>query len=91
MLNHSFVLNAPGTYRDTMMYIQELVEEHCRVGESSKLKSMIPSIGPMFTPLPLAAAFDAYDKKYVSSHVIKCYMSTTPGVTVMSGDYHLPC
>lgn len=67
MLSHSFVLNAPGTYRDTMMYIQELVEEHCRLGDSSKLKSMIPSIGPMFTPLPLAAAFDAYDKKYMIS------------------------
>ena len=67
MLHHSFVLNAPRTYRDTMLYIQELVEEHCRDGANSTLRSIIPSVGPKFTVLPLAAAFDAYDGKYAIS------------------------
>ena len=47
MLHHSFVLNAPKTYRDTMLHIQELCEEHVNDHVNSTLKSIIPSIGPM--------------------------------------------
>lgn len=67
LLHHSFVLDAPQTYRDTMLYIQDLVQEHVERGSLSALKAMVPSIGPMYTLLPLAKAYDAYDKKYCIS------------------------
>ena len=51
MLYHSFVLgNKKESYVQTMLYIQELIEEHRLKSENgdsygSRLKSLVPSIG----------------------------------------------
>ena len=67
MLNHSFVLASPQTYLDTMRYIEELLYEHYQNREISAIKQYVSSIGPLFTPLPVAAAFRQYDAKYAIS------------------------
>ena len=54
MLYHSFVLNVMKTTAlDTMAHFEELVEEHRRNPETSRLKAQAPSVGKFFTSLPL--------------------------------------
>ncbi len=67
MLSHSFVLASPDTYRDTMVHIESLFEEHSLNPATSTLKILIPSVGTFFTGLPITQAFDLYDAKYCIS------------------------
>jgi IMP and pyridine-specific 5'-nucleotidase len=70
MLYHSFVLgNKTESYQQTMLYIEELIEEHRQKTESGetggRLKTLVPSIGYFHTAVPLKAAFDMYNDKYM--------------------------
>lgn len=67
LLKHSFVLDATGTYADTMSHIEELVEEHIGDPLRSRLKQHVPSIGIFHTSLPMRKAFQIYDDKYAVS------------------------
>lgn len=67
LLKHSFVLDATGTYADTMSHFEELVEEHIRDPVRSRLKQHVPSIGIFHTSLPMRKAFQIYDDKYAVS------------------------
>ena len=81
MLFHSFVLNEKETYCGTMMYFEELIEEHRYFNatdeanyssrrlnnETSRLKQYVPTVGRFFTSLPLHKAFKIYDEKYFIS------------------------
>ena len=64
MLHHSFVLNKPEGYRETINEMEALFEEHWKSPTRSTLKMIVPSMGPTFTPLPMTKAFDMYNKKY---------------------------
>jgi hypothetical protein len=64
MLNHSFVLNAKETYNDTMLFFEELIEEHHRNRDTSRLRTLVPTVGRFHTNLELAKAFKLYDDKY---------------------------
>ena len=75
MLFHSFVLNEKDTYCGTMIYFEELIEEHRSNDEAnystqrdiSRLKQYVPTVGRFFTSLPLHKAFKIYDDKYLIS------------------------
>ena len=67
MLSHSFVLDASGTYLDTMSAFEELVEEHRINPERSRLRTYIPTIGKFHTSLPMREAWRLYDDKYAVS------------------------
>eukprot|EP01035_Chromulina_nebulosa_P036377 gene36377-49000_t len=80
MLFHSFVLNEKETYCGTMMYFEELIEEHRYFNaaneenysrrlnnDTSRLKQYVPTVGRFFTSLPLYKAFKIYDEKYFIS------------------------
>ena len=67
LLKHSFVLDATGTYADTMSHFEELVQEHMRDPVRSRLKLHVPSIGVFHTVLPMRRAFEIYDDKYAVS------------------------
>ena len=64
MMYHSFVLgNKKESHVQTMLYIQELIEEHRSKSEngdshSSRLKSLVPSIGFFHTRVCLKDAFE---------------------------------
>lgn len=68
MLNHSFVLDvSTATCPDTFAHFEELIEEHrqkSRQGKGSRLKTLVPTVGTFFTPLPLQQAFKEYDNKF---------------------------
>ena len=64
MLHHSFVLNHPASYSETMLYIEDLMKEHMESPKTSKLKQVVPTIGNIFTSLPLSEAFNIYNNKY---------------------------
>jgi IMP and pyridine-specific 5'-nucleotidase len=65
MLNHGFVLDVMKTTSlQTMEYFEDLIHEHMRDPENSKLRTMVPTIGKFFTPLPLRQALVEYDIKY---------------------------
>lgn len=64
MLNHSFVLDAKNTYLDTMLILEELVQEHQEHPTTSRLRQFVPTISKFHTKLPLQAAFRIYDNKY---------------------------
>ena len=49
---------------DTMRYFEELIAEHIKVGDKSRLKQFVPSVGRIFTELSLSEAFLYYDAKY---------------------------
>ena len=69
MLKHSFVLNlVPETAPNTWKHFEMLVAEHMDDPQSSRLKSLVPSVGNFFTPLPLCEAYLEYDAHY---HVSK--------------------
>ena len=67
MLAHSFVLDAAGTYLDTMSAFEELVEEHRLDPDRSRLRSYVPTVGKFHTSLPMREAFRIYDEKYAVS------------------------
>ena len=67
MLAHSFVLDAAGTYLDTMSAFEELVEEHRLDPDRSRLRSYVPTVGKFHTGLPMREAFRIYDEKYAVS------------------------
>lgn len=64
MMTHSFVLDATGTYSDTMSAFEELVEEHRLRPDSSRLRAYVPTVGRFHTSLPMRQAFEIYDEKY---------------------------
>ncbi|KAL1496099.1 hypothetical protein AB1Y20_014724 [Prymnesium parvum] len=74
LLGHSFVLDAmQTTAADTWAHVEELIEEHRqREGAThaadrpllSRLSQAVPSVSSFLTPLPLRAAWMAYDAKY---------------------------
>lgn len=67
MLSHSFVLDAKQTYFDTFRYFEQLVDEErecASVDRLSQLRTFVPTIGTLHTPLPLERAFRDYDTKY---------------------------
>eukprot|EP01040_Poterioochromonas_malhamensis_P007177 gene7177-7748_t len=64
MLNHSFALNAKESYAETMLFFEELIEEHRHNPENSNLKSLVPTVGKIHTPLAMHQAFRSYDEKY---------------------------
>ena len=67
ILNHSFVLDAPGTYIDSFMYFEELIDEHRANPLTSRLKHFVPSVGIFHTRLCLVKAWQQYDAKYSMS------------------------
>lgn len=81
MMYHSFVLgNKKESYVQTMLYIQELIEEHRSKSEngdshSSRLKSLVPSIGFFHTRVCLKDAFEMYDEKYAIT--ARCHVAPT--------------
>lgn len=64
MLMHSFVLDAKESYHGTMRFFEELIDEHRRNPEKSRLSQFVPSVGVFHTHLPLHHAFRIYDNKY---------------------------
>ena len=66
-LHHSFALNRPEGYRESIAEMEELFEEHWKRPKKSTLKMIVPSMGPTFTPLPMTKAFDMYNKKYAAT------------------------
>lgn len=76
MLTHSFVLDAlETTGADTFSHFEMLIDEHRRLGDSdnsngggdqptSRLKTLVPTIGKFHTHLPLRKAFEAYNDKH---------------------------
>lgn len=64
MLNHSFVLNATDSYHETMLFFEELIDEHRHNREASRLKTLVPTVGKFHTSLAMAKAFKIYDEKY---------------------------
>jgi len=65
LMMHSFVLgNQYDSYVTTMKYIETLIKEHREKGDSSRLKSLVPTIGAFHTELHLVEAFDMYNAKY---------------------------
>lgn len=83
MLNHSFILDDKSSYLGTMLYFENLIEEHrlftatakdfersivgWNKNDLSRLKQYVPTVGNFFTSLPLAKAFRLYDEKYFIS------------------------
>lgn len=47
-----------------MRYFEELIAEHIKIGDKSRLRQYVPSVGRIFTELPLSEAFLYYDAKY---------------------------
>ncbi|KAJ8610018.1 hypothetical protein CTAYLR_006645 [Chrysophaeum taylorii] len=69
LLHHSFVLDAlRETGTNSWKHVEELIEEHrmCNDG-SSRLAQAVPTIGQFFTPLPLAATWQAFDSRHCVS------------------------
>ena len=65
MLHHSFALDVmKQTVPDTFSHFEDLIAEHCRDPEGSRLKQLVPSLGSFFHALPLRRAFEEYDAKY---------------------------
>jgi len=65
LLKHSFVLDALAeSAENTWAHVEELIEEHRRDAESSRLREAVPSVGSFFTALPLARAWKRYDETY---------------------------
>ena len=81
MLYHSFVLgNKKESYVQTMLYIQELIDEHRAKSEEgdshgSRLKSLVPSIGFFHSGVYLKDAFETYDNKYAIT--ARCHVAPT--------------
>lgn len=67
MLRHSFVLNVPDSYVGTMIYFEELIQEHAENPSSSRLLSFVPTVGKFHTPLLMRQAYELYDQKYLIS------------------------
>jgi len=65
MLYHSFVLgNDAASYLDTCSFIEEIVDEHRKAPNASRLLSWVPTVGLFHTALPMRRAFELYDRKY---------------------------
>ena len=65
MLHHSFALDVmKQTVPDTFSHFEDLIAEHCRDPQGSRLKQLVPSLGSFFHALPLRRAFEEYDAKY---------------------------
>ncbi len=65
MLMHSFVLgNQTESYVTTMKYIETLIKEHRIKGNSSRLKTLVPTVDMFHTELHLVEAFNMYNAKY---------------------------
>ena len=67
MLYHSFVLNAKESYHGTMIFFEELIEEHRIMGNRSRLQQFVPTVSTIHTSLPMLRAFQLYDSKYCIS------------------------
>jgi len=58
-----FIINLH-EYHDAPMVMElmeQWIEEYREIGKRAKLKSLVPFIGKIFTPLPLVKALDEYD------------------------------
>ena len=66
LLRHSFVLadSFPESANGTMHMLEKLIAEHVGGAGTSKLRKLVPTLGPMHTPLALVEAFSTYDAKY---------------------------
>lgn len=65
LLQHSFVLDAlEESAPNSFKHIEDLIEEHMREGNASRLAQAVPSIGQFFTTLPLASTWKDFDARH---------------------------